>query len=79
VVTNNGSASALFSAQAASTSPSLFVASGGQYVVSTPSFAGVLGLPENLDKQHPRPDYSGDVGKEECAYHHVQAIGISEN
>jgi uncharacterized protein (TIGR03437 family) len=44
VVTNNGSASALFSAQAASISPSLFVASGGQYVVSTPSFAGVLGL-----------------------------------
>jgi uncharacterized protein (TIGR03437 family) len=43
-VTNNGSASAPFNAQAASISPSLFVASGGQYVVSTPSFAGVLGL-----------------------------------
>jgi uncharacterized protein (TIGR03437 family) len=44
VVTNNGSASAPFNAQAASISPSLFVASGGQHVVSTPSFAGVLGL-----------------------------------
>jgi uncharacterized protein (TIGR03437 family) len=44
VVTNNSSASAPFNAQAASISPSFFVASGGQYVVSTPSFAGVLGL-----------------------------------
>lgn len=44
VVTNIGSASAPFNAQAASISPSLFVASGGQYVASTPSFAGVLGL-----------------------------------
>jgi uncharacterized protein (TIGR03437 family) len=44
VVTNNSSASAPFNAQAASISPSLFVAIGGQYVVSTPSFAGVLGV-----------------------------------
>ncbi len=43
VVTNNSAASAPFTAQAAPISPSLFVASGGQYVVSTPSFVGDTG------------------------------------